>query len=252
MSGACVDGAVPRGTHRRYALAVNAAPLLLLDCALDPAGSWGDFGPWLGHRAVQTLHAPHAEALPGRVGEVGGIVVTGSAASVYGHAPWSAACLDLLRDAMARDIPILGVCYGHQLLGEAVGGRGTVVAMQRPEVGFCEVQMRRGDALFDALPGRFVTYQTHGDMVLPREALETWGTNDACAVQAFRVRGHRAWGVQFHTEYSRETQQRLTEARRAKHPEVGVDVEAIMAEAIDTGSQARSLFGRFLEIVDGA
>ena len=224
-------------------------PLLLLDCAVEPEGSLVEFGRFLGDGPIRVLRAVH-EPLPDRFEGVSGIVVTGSAASVYEREPWSEACVDLLRDATERDIPTLGVCYGHQLLGEAVGGPDAVVRMPAPEVGFRTIHLRRGDPLFDALPERFITYQTHGDGVVSRPGFEVWGHNDHWPVQALRVPGKRTWGVQFHTEFRPETQLDLMQRRLVKHPGLRLDPDAEMQGRPDTEAQASALFGRFLELLE--
>jgi len=231
----------------RYARGVTVRPLLLLDCAVEPYGSLDEFGRFLGNGPLKILRAAH-EDLPDHLGDVSGIVITGSAASVYERQPWSEACVHLLRDAIDRDIPTLGVCYGHQLLGEAAGGQNSVIRMPAPEVGFRSVHMRRGDPLFDALPEHFVTYQTHGDGVVMREGFEVWASNAHWPVQAIRVPGKRAWGVQFHTEFRPETQLELMQRRMVKHPGLRLNPAAEMESRPDTEAQGRTLFGRFLEL----
>ncbi len=145
-------------------------------------------------------------------------------------------------------VPLLGVCYGHQLLGEAIGGRGTVRKAQGPEVGYLDIEMKRGDPLFDCFPEVFTSFLTHGDEVVPADGFEVWGRSEACPVQAIRVPDAQAWGVQFHNEYPEPEQMRLLRMRQGKHPELGYDAEAMFAERTDTAVHARAMFDRFLEI----
>jgi GMP synthase (glutamine-hydrolysing) len=227
---------------------MTAKPLLFLDCFLDPKGGEDQYRPHLPPIDLLHIHAPFVE-VPTICPDVCGVLISGSAALVADQTPWTVAAIRLVRDAVSRRIPLLGVCYGHQLLGEAVGGPGTVRHMVRPEVGFRTVHLRRGDPLFDVLPEQLLTFHTHGDEVCERPGLDVWGHSAGCAVQAMRVPDAPAWGVQFHTEYSRAMQLKLLARRAARHPELDIDPEREMQSPPDTPAQARALFGRFVDLI---
>ena len=115
--------------------------------------------------------------------------------------PWLAHEKALLRDAVARGMPVLGVCLGCQLLADAHGG--TVAALPEGEVGILDFSLTeegRADPLFAGLPADPLTMQWHLNAVtaLPRRAV-LLASSPACAIQAFRL-GERAYGVQFHME----------------------------------------------------
>jgi GMP synthase-like glutamine amidotransferase len=102
--------------------------------------------------------------------------------------------------------PYLGVCLGHQLLGDALGGR--VAPMKGPEVGIAEVLLTpegRSDPIMAGLPNAIETLQWHGSEIaeLPDGAVVLAG-NEACPVQAIRW-GRFAYGFQFHTEVTPAT-----------------------------------------------
>ena len=129
-----------------------------------------------------------------------GIVITGSRASVTERAPWQARLGAYLRERVARDEPILGVCYGHQQLVDAFGGR---VESTGWELGTITVQLTpagRADPLFASLPPRFAVQSIHRDSAtqLPEGAVLLAG-NQAVAVQAVAL-GPRVRAVQFHPE----------------------------------------------------
>jgi GMP synthase (glutamine-hydrolysing) len=138
--------------------------------------------------------------------QVLGIVVTGSHASVTDHHDWSERTAGWLAEAVARGIPILGICYGHQLLAYALGGEVGDNPNGR-EYGTVEIQLTanaQGDALFGRLPAPLRVHLSHAQTVLrlPDEARRlAFSAMDGN--QAFVV-GSLAWGVQFHPEYDAE------------------------------------------------
>jgi GMP synthase (glutamine-hydrolysing) len=132
------------------------------------------------------------------------VIVTGSPASVYDGDRWIARSEDFLRRAADRGVPIYGICFGHQLVAQAFGGR--VEKCPRGwELGTVRLSLTaegRRDPLFDGLPADFAGQQTHGDVVteLPPGAVPL-AANDHWPVQAFRL-ADAIWGTQFHPEFT--------------------------------------------------
>mgnify|MGYP006278016001 FL=1 len=160
-------------------------------------------------------------------------VISGSQTSVYDEHAWIDAIEAWTRAAVEASVPILGVCWGHQLLAQALDG--AVDPMGRYELGYHEVDRIADDPLFSGLDETFLAFETHSDEVtrLPSEAT-VLAENDR-SLQAFRIAN--AWGVQFHPEYDRETARWVTENKRG---EVADDeLERILA-AITTENAARA------------
>jgi len=102
--------------------------------------------------------------------------------------------------------PFLGICLGHQLLADALGGR--CAPLSPPEIGILDVDLTdagRADPIFAGMPRRQKSLQWHGVEVteLPGDAT-VLASSPACRVQAMRV-GDRAWSMQYHVEVEDDT-----------------------------------------------
>ena len=174
----------------------------------DLAKSEGDFADWIG--AGLGLPAGQLRLLDPRTGaplppvsEVAGVVITGSPDMVTDAPSWHEPACEWLRSLVRDAVPVLGICYGHQLLAHAFGGEVGWNPLGR-EVGTVEVrktQAADGDELLAPLPAAFPAHTSHRQSVirLPGEAVPL-AESDRDPVQAFRI-GERAWGVQFHPEF---------------------------------------------------
>jgi GMP synthase (glutamine-hydrolysing) len=174
-----------------------------------------------------------------------GVVVTGSRSSVYWDEDWIGALLDWIERAADRSLPILGVCYGHQALAAALGGR--VEAMDDIEIGYHEID-RTDDSLFDGLDTPFVAFETHSDRVVDLPPGATRLAENERGVQAFR-RGD-CWGVQFHPEYDRDSAERVTRGKDLSEPRIEAVLDGIADD--DTYAAAcrtKRLFDNFTEYV---
>ncbi len=149
------------------------------------------------------------DAIPDNLAIYDALIVMGGPMDVWDEAklPWLATEKRAIRDwVVHRRQPFLGVCLGHQLLAEAIGG--AVGPMMRPEVGVCDVQFTaaaRSDPLFAGMAERFACLQWHGAEVtrLPPEATVT-AVNEGGVIEAFRYGSH-AFGLQFHVETTADT-----------------------------------------------
>ena len=146
-----------------------------------------------------------------------GLLITGSVKSVCRPEPWMDRLVDLLRRAASGNTPpLLGVCFGGQMMAQALGGR-VILSPAGWEIGAVTVDLTtegRADPLFDGIASPMPVMATHEDRIesLPSGAVRLAG-NDSASVQAFRVAA-RVWGVQFHPEATPAILRKLIELRR--------------------------------------
>ena len=99
----------------------------------------------------------------------------------------------------ALGIPVLGVCYGMQLISQELGGR--VQPGEAREYGKTEMTVVPGNELFKGLPDKFVVWMSHGDRVAEIPAgFKVSATSDNCPYAAIRNEEKRFFGIQFHPE----------------------------------------------------
>ncbi|HLA85346.1 MAG TPA: type 1 glutamine amidotransferase [Thermoguttaceae bacterium] len=134
--------------------------------------------------------------------DAAGLVVLGGPMNVdeVAEYPFLAAEVEWLREAARRDLPVLGICLGAQLLAKALGA--TVRANERKEIGWYEIELTEAagrDTLLADCASRQMVYQFHGDtFTLPPGAVHL-ARSAWCENQAFRF-GRAAYGLQFHIE----------------------------------------------------
>lgn len=228
-----------------------ALPILILKTGSTHAHireRLGDFEDWIaaglrqGGAVVQVHDAANGSALPAH-DRIAGVVITGSHAMVSERAAWSEALLPWLQTAVQRQTPVLGICYGHQLLAHALGGE-VAHHPQGLEIGTVRVirhAAAQTDPLLGALPDVFHAQATHWQSVrrLPPGAVLLAG-NAFEPHHAFRV-GRCAWGLQFHPEFSAQALQAYLDGMGPALARVGRDAAQISEGLKDTPEAASVL-----------
>jgi GMP synthase (glutamine-hydrolysing) len=182
-----------------------------------------------------------------RAGELAALVITGSPASVTTRDAWIVDTEDALRAYVRSGAPTLGICFGHQLLAQALGGSVVKNPLGR-EIGTVDLDVVESDPLFGDAPRRVRVNMSHTDSAerLP-EGARVLGRTERDPRGAVRF-DERAWGVQFHPEFDGEIVQGYIDARREIIANEGIDLGALVAE--DTPESAE-LLRRFARLVAG-
>jgi GMP synthase (glutamine-hydrolysing) len=178
-----------------------------------------------------------------------GVIIGGSGWSVFEDVPRYDAFAAFLRAARARQVPILGICFGSQALAAVFGG-AVIRDEDRAERGTIEVGLEPAaatDSLLAGLPKAFPAQASHHDRIveLPEDAVPL-ASSPAGILQAFTFPGERIWGVQFHPERTKASYERLLDPGvREEPPERSAAVRASLKET----PEAASIMRRFAELV---
>jgi len=214
-----------------------------------------DFETWIAAGAglsladVNIVRVFRAEDLP-EPETVPGVIITGSPSMVTDREPWSESTARWLVRAIQLRKPILGICYGHQLLAHALGGDVQDNPRGR-QIGTTDVKLHaaaRNDALF----GRFAEVlhlpvcHLQSILKLP-ESATVLGSTPLDPHHVVRY-ADGVWGVQFHPEFDSNIVRGYIDAKREDMLREGLDAEALWHSATDT-ADGTFVLRRFAEIV---
>lgn len=173
------------------------------------------------------------------------VIITGSPLSLTEPQPWMARAAERLAELVRRETPLLGICFGHQLLGHALGGRVALNPLGR-EMGTVPYTARIHDPVLGP-PGSWLVNSTHLDSVveLPPGAV-VLGTTALEPHAAVRF-GPAAWGVQFHPEIDGTVMREYIAARRPALVQERLDL-ASLESGVSDAPAAAALVERFLHV----
>ena len=179
---------------------------------------------------------------------IDGVIIMGSASMVSDGAEWIETTSVWLRALAAAQIPILGVCFGHQLLAHAFGG----MVADNPrglEIGTTEIVMAEvaaDDPLLGVLPACFPAHVTHyqSAITLPPGCLSL-ARSEMEPHHAFRL-GEWVWGVQFHPEFDETVIRGYLNERR---DELGEARFKRLAKSVAETPHSSRLLRRFVDLI---
>lgn len=219
------------------------------DAAAPVAARRGEFFSWIKREVGETWsgewheHDVRTEApLPGPR-DAHGFIITGSSHSVTERAPWMLRTEALVRDIAAASTPLFGICFGHQLVGQALGGKVAKNPRGR-EIGTVDVRVVAHDPrdpMFHGIGETFRANHTHVDSVveLPPGA-RVLAETDLERHAAFSV-GANVKCVQFHPEIDGDAMRGYVEARAHLIEGEGGDARGILGRVTDAPEGASTL-----------
>ncbi len=191
------------------------------------------------------VHAP----LPDHA-TLAGVIIMGSLSMVTEQTEWMQRLAKDIVELNAQQIPLLGICFGHQLIADALGGR-VDYNPRGLEIGTIDIERTATDSrdpLFDALPKQFKAHAVHFQSVLTLPsnavALAKSAMDDH---HAFRV-GQSTWGVQFHPEFTTDI---MLDSLGNQQSYLG-DAYASKVQCVADTAEAKQLLGRFATLCANA
>lgn len=241
----------------------NSTPLVAVYQAgntyAEISNEFGDFDRWfidaiVRHGARTTVVDVREKNYPS-LKRIDGLMVTGSPASVCTDPPeWTTSLLDHLREVMAKDIPALGVCYGHQAFARAAGGEVQRHHETR-EIGTVSLSLTpagKRHPLFRGIPGTFKAQETHEDVVtaLPGSGgVQVLAENSHNSYQALAFSAN-VFSVQFHPEITADIMRaymRIYGNKMMRKGELTRREFAALRENIEETETGNTVIGNFID-----
>jgi GMP synthase-like glutamine amidotransferase len=218
----------------------------ILRTGAPPAGLAERFGRYedmferlLGRRSARVYDVEAGE-LPERADSHGAFLITGSPAGVYEPLPWIAPLLSFIRSAKGK-AKLVGVCFGHQAMAEALGGK-----VEKSErgwgVGLHDYEVReRATWMGDDVPSRISIPVSHQDQVVaPPPGARVLGGSPFSPFGMLEWEGGDALSMQFHPEFEPAYAAALIKRRRDLLPEPDAAIASL------SRSDDRALVARWI------
>ena len=181
-----------------------------------------------------------------------GIFISGSPHGAYEDVDFINREHGLIQDAAEMQIPMLGICFGSQILGSALCGRDQVFRRQSCEIGYKTLATTAAiedDPVAADLGASFDMFVWHNDEVrADHPDMCILASTDICPNQIWRYRDSHIWGIQGHPEITRVQAPIWFEENRERMEKDGADVDALKAAADEAGI-AKTMLTRFAELL---
>lgn len=173
-------------------------------------------------------------------------VVTGSPASARADGPWLDSLKGWLNGAIEDEMPVLGICFGQQVLADVLGGR--VEQMGKYELGYHMIRHDPESRLFEGIDEWFTAFTAHSD-----EVVELPPGAKPIAENNFSVHGFKkshVFAVQFHPAFDMETAETVLEYKDVPEERIEHVVDEITHDNYSSAREATKLFDNFCEYVE--
>jgi GMP synthase-like glutamine amidotransferase len=180
-----------------------------------------------------------------------GVFLSGSPHGAYEDVPFIHREHTLICEADAMGIPMLGICFGHQILASALCGRDQVFRRSDCEVGYKWLDVApvaAQDPIAAEIGDAVHMFVWHNDEVRAGHPdMQVLATSDLCPNQIFRFRDHNVWGIQGHPEVTREQAQLWFEDSRSRLEQDGAIVDELKVAASDA-APAKTMIRNFARL----
>jgi GMP synthase-like glutamine amidotransferase len=188
---------------------------------------------------------------PDSLSPYAGVFLSGSPHGAYEDVPFIHREHALIEEAAAREMPMLGICFGSQILGSALCGRDQVFRRDSCEVGNKLLDVTPAAAL-DPIAGelgdRVDMFVWHNDEVRgDHPDMTILASSDLCPNQIWRYRDLPVWGIQGHPEVTKAQAVQWFEDSRARMEQDGADIAVLQRTATDA-LKAKTMLRRFAEL----
>jgi GMP synthase-like glutamine amidotransferase len=197
----------------------------------DPVRHWSRIfrSPCYGFRAKD-------HQFPGLRQGFSHFILTGSEASIMERENWVDEEMEFTREIVDKGYPVLGSCYGHQLLALALAGPGHVRRSPQPELGWCSIHILVDNELLGK-KGRFYAYTLHFDEVIHLgPPFRILASTSSCRIHVFQYGDSPVWGIQAHPEIDTPTGIELfRKMKKVRHETASLYAEALKSDPQDSG-----------------
>ena len=174
-----------------------------------------------------------------------GVFVSPSFNGAYDDLPWVHRLHEILRSLATRSIPMLGLCFGSQILASALVGREQVFIRDSRETGWGEISLTeaaRDDPLTRGLPDNIPAFHWHGDEVAaPHPDIIVIARSTGCGNQIWRWARGPVWGVQPHFEYDGDGLRVWFSGNRGQFEAAGMTLSGLESSASNCNDGFRLL-----------
>ncbi|QBY01358.1 type 1 glutamine amidotransferase [Rhodophyticola sp. CCM32] len=181
-----------------------------------------------------------------------GIFLSGSPHGAYEDIDFITREHDLITDAADKGIPILGICFGSQILASALCGRDQVFRRDHCEIGYKDLPVTRAakdDPIAADLDENVHMFVWHNDEVRgDHPDMTILAYSDICPNHIWRYRDRPFWGIQGHPEITAAQAPVWFEQNRSRMEADGADIDVLKATA-DPALQAKTMLTRFVDFI---
>lgn len=208
----------------------------------------GDFEEWIikvlktPKKQIKTIDIAKHQTLP-NLTSAKGFIITGSHSMVSEELEWSLKLEKYIKNIYQKNIPLLGICYGHQLIAKALGGKSNFNKKGK-EIGSVKIKklfQSKNDPILKNIPMKFYAHETHyqSAIKLPRSAI-VLAKNTHEKHQAVRY-SKTIWGVQFHPEFDEDIMKEYIVKQKESLDRLGFDMDKLLDGVRDCYISSRVL-----------